>query len=224
MLFTVISCLLTITLPGQPQIIYDWEKSGNGFGQRALSEAGWGTFTSEHLELEDGDNRANFLRREYYNKEHLLYLWHLADTLGLLSNMLNVLAKDVAIDCDGQIEVSTSLVQKKRKKPAAASFEEERLDRKVHRRRTATALTFLALSDMKDTLMKTWQLAAEFEIKALDASSPLHFQVYKKQQASYEKEAKKIQDDLAKMNLSFYGITDMPGVTVGESLNETASV
>ena len=169
-----------------------------------MTDQGWGCFTSEHLQLEDGDNRASFLRREYYNREHLLYLWHLADTLGILSNMLNVLSKDVAIDCDGEIIVSASLIQKKRKKEEDETTDDTASgdDRKqvlIYRRHTSTALNYLAISEMKDTLLKTWETATSYEIKALEAPTDRHKQIYEREQKIHEYAALKIQDDLTKM-------------------------
>jgi hypothetical protein len=181
-------------------IIYDWEKSGNGFGQRALSDAGWGHFSAEHHQHEDGDNRANFLRTDYYNKEHLLYLWHLGDTLGILSNMLNVLSKEVAIDCNGEIEVSCSLVQRKRKKPKPVVADDtERLDRNRFRQQTSTALSFMAVSAMKAELSRALEFGTLYEIKALDATLAAHRRVYDRKRVEQEVIASGIRSDLDRM-------------------------
>lgn len=105
------------------QIVSDWEKSGNGFGQRARSDTSWGHFSSEHMDY--GDNRANFLRKDYYNKEYLLYFWHMSDQHGILSNMLNVLSKDVAVDCDGNLFLNTAAVQHRRKRTLEQEEDED---------------------------------------------------------------------------------------------------
>ena len=159
-----------------PQIIYDWEKSGNGFGQNEFKDPGWGHFTEEHF-LQDGDNRANFLRREHANKEHLLMLWHLGDTQGLLSNMLNVLSKEVSIDCDGNIIVDTAQVQTKRKK---AEEESDRKEKKAFRTGVARSMERLSYASVQDSLRLARKQAMELEIKYIEATSTSRKEVYKK--------------------------------------------
>ena len=52
------------------RIIANWERSGNGFGQREETDEQYGHMEEE--QLEDGDNRASFL--DGIGKEHLLIL------------------------------------------------------------------------------------------------------------------------------------------------------
>ena len=65
------------------QIIANWEKSGNGFGQRSETEEGWGNFSSDHM-LECGDNRSGFVKTHLGQHGHHLYVWHLSDNEGIL--------------------------------------------------------------------------------------------------------------------------------------------
>jgi hypothetical protein len=79
---------------------------------RPLEDKAWGRFTSEHRDLRDGNNRCTFLDilgpHKKKNKEHLLYLWAMSDKYNILSNVLNVLAKDVAVDSSGAIRVGAA--------------------------------------------------------------------------------------------------------------------
>ena len=91
------------------KVISKWELSGNGFGQRAITDAQFGHMEEE--QLEDGDNRATYL--DGIGKEHLLILWQFGDQDGVLQTFLNKLSKAVAVDCDN-IHTDTSAVQHRR--------------------------------------------------------------------------------------------------------------
>jgi len=96
-------------------MVKDWEKSGNGFGQRPKDDEEYGRFSKEHPGLQEGDNRQSFMRPENGQKEHHLYFWHLADEYGILSNVLTVLSGAVAADGDS-VRTDCSSARKKRKK------------------------------------------------------------------------------------------------------------
>ncbi|CAB9524385.1 unknown protein [Seminavis robusta] len=129
-------------------IILDWELSGNGFGQREEGHEDWGHFSSEHYSLSNGDNRANFVKVHKGQRFHHLYLWHLADTMGILSNVLNVLSKNVS--ADGNNTPATAVTRRRRK--AAELKEEERQQKKHFREMVGTSLSALAISSKEENI------------------------------------------------------------------------
>ena len=90
-----------------------WEASGNGFGQRQRNDNTFGHFSVEHEEQEDGDNRANFLRTHLGHRLHHLYLWQIADKMGVLQDVLCVINAEVGGDGDN-IHTDTAQVQHRR--------------------------------------------------------------------------------------------------------------
>jgi len=79
------------------QIVANWEQSGNGFGQRDKSEdTVWGQFREAHMRLEPGDNRLSYILVTMGHRIHHLHLWHLADMMGILCKVLNVLSPKAA--------------------------------------------------------------------------------------------------------------------------------
>jgi len=105
-------------------------------------------------------------------------LWHLADTQGLLSNMLNVLSKEVSIDCDGNIIVDTAQVQTKRKK--SAEEEADKKEKKAFRTGVARSMERLSYASVQDSLRLARKQAMELEIKYIEAESTSRKEVYKK--------------------------------------------
>jgi hypothetical protein len=89
-------------------IIFKWEQSGNGFGQRDEDDEEFG-----HFKIGKGDSRSSFVRESHGQKSHHLYLWHLSDTMGVLKNVLNVLSPEIAGDSE-KCPKGLSLTQKKR--------------------------------------------------------------------------------------------------------------
>ena len=88
---------LTFFASGSTQIVANWEQSGNGFGQRDKSEdTTWGQCSEAHMRLEPGDNWSSYILVTMGHRVHHLYLWHLADTMGILCRVLNVLSPEVA--------------------------------------------------------------------------------------------------------------------------------
>lgn len=188
-------------------MISDWEKSGNGFGQRSTDDDEWGRFKSDAV---NGDNRASFLRN---HKEHILYFWDLSDKEDIMGPVLNVLSKDVSVDCDGNIAVDTSKTQFKRKpKDAIGGDDADRKrfrdmvgqgfgswaatskDMTAHSKTMAEAETKRAAAETKKAAIaamgeaRQWvSMATDYKLKALstqDASA----------RAMYQEEAKKAQD------------------------------
>ena len=166
-----------------------------------MNDSAWGRFTEEHSELEDGDNRANFLKDNYWNKEHLLYLWHLGDTLGILDNMLNVLSKDVSVDSEGKVSVNCLLVQKKRKK--TLKDEAEREERAVFRRGSMRALNELAIAAKQDNYMKLQERGEDYEIRALEETRPYYKDIYKRRMKEYKERAQEVAKEIKIIQLGF---------------------
>ena len=89
----------------------------------------------------------------------MLYLWHLADTAGIMAKLLNVLSKDVAADCHGNLYVSTRHVQHRNKRKAAEDSERE--DVKLFRRSIQTSFEHLAMTNSNLALTKKEQRLSE---------------------------------------------------------------
>jgi hypothetical protein len=92
------------------QIIKDCEQSGNGFGQRDVSDEAFGQFESEN-----GDERSSFVKVHLGQRFHHLYFWHLADLMGVLKNVLNVLSAEVSADTDNIPDNTASTQRSKRR-------------------------------------------------------------------------------------------------------------
>lgn len=190
-------------------MIFAWEQSGNGFGQRDLkADRSWGTFTDEHRELEFGDNRADFLKvlgtKQTKNREHLLYLWHLVDMNGILENVLNVLSKDICVDTDGTLRITAAQSQNKRKK--TIEREREARERKAYRRDTGSAIKDMAGSAIEDNItakqnqiVDLQKALAETEVQVIVAENDRIKAVYKKLQSSQQKMLNGLNGELSRL-------------------------
>jgi len=135
------------------------------------------------------------LPNDVQNREHLLYFWDLSEEEGVLSNMLNILAKDVAVDCHGNIAVDTSQVQNKRKKS-----EEEKADlkeRKAFRDSIGISMQSIAITQLKENLQVTLVTAAKYEVKALTEENDRVKAVYNRLKSEQDEMAKGIREELA---------------------------
>ena len=61
------------------KVINDWERSGAGHGMAVEDLEGEGVY-----KFINGDDRKNFLKER---PPHVLYLWHIAQTYGILNNV-----------------------------------------------------------------------------------------------------------------------------------------
>jgi hypothetical protein len=104
-------------------VVYRWEQSGNGFGQRDEDDEEFGHYVSGR-----GDSRASFLKASNGQRTHHLYLWNCSDEMGVLKNFLNVLSQEVAGDSD-QCPTGLSSTQRKRRPEAddTLTVEDKRL-------------------------------------------------------------------------------------------------
>jgi len=104
------------------KIVNRWERSGNGFKQlrdeeeedAEYDDSNEGDFDPNadvpdnfgHLIDEnylEGNNRKSFVWCSEGEKDHHLYFWHLLDSQGVLSKVINKLEKMVAVDCDSEL-------------------------------------------------------------------------------------------------------------------------
>ena len=125
-------------------------------------------------EMEQGDTRSAFLRE---NKPHLLYLWHLADTMDILSNVLNVLSKDVQVDCEN---IRTDLATRKKKRSSGGSStakkrKKTRTDNEEPPAPTVAAVSMgnslasMAIDSKEGNMRQTLVTADGYMLRALEA-------------------------------------------------------
>ena len=111
--------------------------------------------------------------------------------------MLNVLSKDVSIDCDGKVKIDTQSVQHKRKKTVEAEMEAK--EKRIWRGDLTSSMKSMAITQAEDNLRKTENEAAEYEVKELEASSMPVKKVYMKRKEALQLRVKELQQDLAEM-------------------------
>ncbi len=122
-------------------IIDNWERSGNGNGNRDArndSDDGYGRLTEEQLMADD---RRNFLPPGF--KTHLLYFWHIMDKYDILGFSLSLLKKSCSASSDSVAETET-LSEHRRKKRATSDEQKEAAETKKVRRNVDVNLTRIA--------------------------------------------------------------------------------
>ena len=82
------------------KVINDWERSGAGHGMAVEELEGEGVY-----KFIDGDDRKNFLKER---PPHVLYLWHIAQTYGILNNVRQQLKVASSLDGNNAPSVSSS--------------------------------------------------------------------------------------------------------------------
>ena len=185
------------------KICGNWEASGNGFGMRELNEDGFGHLDDQHYT--DGDNRSSFIIPHLGHQVHHLYIWHISDTMGILSDVLNVLSKDVRADSD-YVHTDTAVVQRKRKKEAseeeAKAERAERKDRKQFRNAIGNSMTYLAISDLRRDLRKEEDKVEKYELWEMEAREEGHdekLKYYKKKAGYHRSRCAQIHMDINEM-------------------------
>jgi len=111
--------------------------------------------------------------------------------------MLNVLSKDVSIDCDGKVKIDTQSVQHKRKKTVEAEMEAK--EKRIWRGDLTSSMKSMAITQAEDNLQKTENEAAECEVKELEASTTPVRKVHTKRKEALQIRVKELQEDLAEM-------------------------
>jgi hypothetical protein len=127
------------------QIIKDCEKSGNGFGQRDSSDDSFGQFD---VAMSMGDERSSFVKVHTGQRFHHLYFWHMADLMGVLKNVLNVLSPEVSGDTDN-IPGDTASTQRSRRGRADEERDEDRVAKKLFREGVQSSLIMIG-SGLRD--------------------------------------------------------------------------
>jgi hypothetical protein len=113
------------------QIIKDCENSGNGFGQRDESDENFGHYNRSAT---DGDERVSFVKTAIGQRLHHLYFWHLADLMGVLKNVLNVLSPEVAADSDTVPRETTSTQRARVNRRNSVNVDEDKDERRAKKK------------------------------------------------------------------------------------------
>jgi len=114
--------------------------------------------------------------------------------------MLNVLSKDVSVDCDGKVKIDTQSVQHKRKKTVDAEMEAK--EKRVWRGDLSSSMKAMAITQAEDNLRKTENEAAEYKVKELEAVTTPVRNVYKKRKEELQKRAGELLVGLTEMRES----------------------
>ena len=115
----------------------------------------------------------------------------------MLGNMLNILAKDVVVDCHGNLTVDTSQVQHKRKKSEQEAAELD--DQKAFRENIGTSMKSIAVAQLKENLRITTETAAKCEVKSLTEKDVHIKRVYKRLKKEQDEMAYEIRKEIAVM-------------------------
>lgn len=191
------------------KVVFNWELSGNGFGQQraaVLADGSanleFGRISQAHLEQE-GDNRAAFLN---HAPVHILYLWYLADTMDILSDVLDVLSDNVRVDAEN-VRTDLSRVRKKRGGSSAKSSAKKarEQDPAVPERvvqaqvEVGNALASMAI-DSKETVARQYrEKADEYSIRAMtEEDTPVKMKLEKLSRDYYGK-ATGIEEEIANL-------------------------
>jgi hypothetical protein len=147
------------------QIIANWEQSGNGFGQRAVTDENYGHF---RMHTVNGDNRASFINDKVGHRVHHLYLWFLADKMGILSNVLNILSAEAGADGDN-VHTDTQRVQRKRK--SDTEDKHDKREKRVFRESVGNSLALLAVTSKEDSMRKEEDKVERLQLALFDAEA-----------------------------------------------------
>jgi len=108
---------------------------------------------------------------------------------------VNILAKDVAVDCHGNLTVNTSRILNKRKK--TIQDEAEQTERKAFRKSLGNSMKSIALTQLKENLRVTMETAAKCEVKALTEQNPPVKRVCQRLKKEQEKLAAGLKKEIA---------------------------
>jgi hypothetical protein len=148
------------------KIITNWEASGNGAGQRSPRDKKFGRFSSDEAGV-DSDNRASFVRCSVGHRVHHLYLWHLADKMGVLQNVLSILSPDVS--SDGSVAHPTTQQVQQPCRKNNKEDEQEKKDRRAFCVAVGASLTSLAITSKEDSLRHKEDKVERFTVAAKEA-------------------------------------------------------
>jgi DNA-directed RNA polymerase subunit L len=160
-------------------VISNWELSGNGFGQRAQDDEGFGHLEEEHF-LDD--NRQAFIQGY---RSHILYLWHLSDEEDILHSVKSALDPDCAANTDYVAEVKAG--SRKRKTEEEDKQFKEDMSASFHR---------ISFSHLYNQITQTQKSKADFEVKYILADDLDVKEVYKRMMVSAEETIKELKAQL----------------------------
>jgi len=161
------------------KVINRWERSGNGFGQMHDEEGDFvnpvncGDQENEadpqdhekqvtdnhgHVIEEnfvDGDNRQSFLWYHAGDKDFPLCFWHVLDSEGALSKVINQLDCTVAVDCDSQLPDVTQVEHRgKKRKQVKADNDKDEKSFHVEVGSALSGLTYQAMVENRDRVRR----------------------------------------------------------------------
>jgi len=104
----------------------------------------------------DGDNRQSFVWCSESEKDHHLHWWHVLDSQGVLSKVINKLDRTVAVDCDSQLPDVTQVGHRgeKRKQGKDQSVKEDVAFR-TEVGGALSGLTYQAMIENRDRVRRT---------------------------------------------------------------------
>lgn len=151
------------------QIVGNWERSGNGYGQRKEGDKQFGHFDLEQQDEEDGDNRASYIQHHQGHRNHHLYLWYLGDKMGVLSNVLNILSPAVGAD-NNNVHTDTARVQNRRKSRTGEEDTKEREHKKKFRNIMSASMSYIAITEKEESIRREQDLTVQYKLKQYDLS------------------------------------------------------
>jgi hypothetical protein len=100
------------------------------------------------------------------HRVHHLYLWYLADKMGVLKNVLNILSADVAADGD-RVHKDTQQVQNARRK--VQEDDKEKKERRAFRLAVGSSLASIAVTTKEEALRKEEDKVERFTLAVMQA-------------------------------------------------------
>jgi len=209
---TSLLCYCPLSCVAIEQIIGKWEKSGNGFGQRSEKDKHFGHFDPQQLTLEQGDNRANFVNRDDGHRAHHLYFWHLADVVGCLTSVLNVMSPEVSANC-ANVATNTAAVQKTHRQKSAEQVQEARKKEKkleAFRIGVVASMSSMSISYMMEALQKEEDNIRNFRLALLKPTiSPQEKELYEELVDHHINKAQKMEEEIGTMRVGSSAILSM---------------
>ncbi len=144
-------------------VVSKWELSGNGFGQRAQKDKGFGHLEEEHF-LDN--NRRAFLQGY---RSHILYLWHLSNEEDILQSVKSALDPDCAANSNSVPEVKPS-----NKKGKAED------DERHFREHVSSSFDTISFSAICNQITQTQKSKADVEVKWVLATDDAVKAVYRR--------------------------------------------
>ena len=180
----------------------NWELSGNGFGQRTREDQDFGHFNPAQLDLEDGDNRASFLRESLGHRPHHLIFWELSDEQGILAAVMTVLGPEVA--ADGEKAASDNAdVRRRRRDPAAE--EEDRQERRIFRREIGAGFNVISLTSLRENLREEEKTLLQYRLALLTAT-PQECELYQPLVEHHSDRIQLYEAEIAQLASSMVGL------------------